>query len=92
MVANCPRCQEADEKRRFPIPMPSPVEAIKFRMEQQGLRPRDLIPYIGLRSRVSEILSGKRRLTLPMIRRLVNGLDIPAAVLIQAPTPTEPAS
>lgn len=63
--------------------LPSPVEAIKFRMDQADLKPVDLIPYIGSRSRVSEILSGKRQLTLEMVRALEAGLGIPAKVLIQ---------
>ncbi len=61
---------------------PTPLEAIEFRMEQQELTPRDLIPYIGSRSKVSEILSGKRALTLPMIRALHIGLGIPLDVLV----------
>ena len=85
----CVDLVEWGEKRHFPIPLPSPIEAIKFRMEQQGLRQRDLIPYIGRRNRVSEVLSGKRRLTLPMIRALVGGLGIPAIVLIQATEPPD---
>ncbi len=71
------------ESRSFQIDPPDPVEAIKFRMEQQNLTPRDLIPYIGSRSKVSEILSGKRPLTISMIRALHSGLKIPASVLIQ---------
>lgn len=65
------------------IAMPSPVEAIQFRMEQLGLRQKDLVPYLGSRSKVSEILSGKRTLTLAMVRSLHNGLGIPANVLVQ---------
>ena len=72
------------ESRQSHLIAPSPVEAIKFRMEQQDLTPRDLIPYIGSRSKVSEILSGKRQLTLPMIRALNSGLGIPATILIQS--------
>lgn len=71
------------ETRNFPSSLPSPVEAIKFRMDQADLKPADLIPYIGSRSRVSEILSGKRTLTLDMVRALESGLGIPAKVLIQ---------
>lgn len=63
--------------------LPDPIEAIKFRMEQQNLSPRDLIPFIGNRSKVSEILSGKRSLTLSMIRALHSGLGIPANILLQ---------
>ncbi len=73
------------EARVFPKSFPNPIEAIKFRMEQADLKPADLIPYIGSRSRVSEILSGKRQLTLDMVRALSNGLGIPAEVLIKKP-------
>jgi len=66
------------ESRQYKFIPPTPVEAIKFRMEQQKLNPRDLIPYIGSRSKVSEVLSGKRSLTLSMIRALSAGLGIPA--------------
>jgi len=71
------------ESRQYQFIPPTPIEAIKFRMEQQKLNPRDLIPYIGSRSKVSEVLSGKRSLTLSMIRALSAGLGIPANVLIQ---------
>lgn len=74
---------ELYEEKAFPIDLPSPVEAIKFRMEQQGLKAKDLIPYIGSASKVSEVLAGKRPLSLTMIRKLVNGLGIPAEVLLQ---------
>lgn len=74
------------EARIFPESLPNPIEAIKFRMEQAGLKPADLIPYLGSRSRVSEILSGKRQLTIDMIRALSEGLGIPAKVLIQEMT------
>lgn len=73
------------ESRIFPATLPDPIEAIKFRMEQTGLKPADLIPYIGSRSRVSEILSRKRTLTLEMIRLLETGLNIPAKVLLNKP-------
>lgn len=73
------------EARAFPEMLPDPIEAIKFRMEQENLKPADLVPYIGSRSRVSEILSGKRQLTLDMVRSLSDGLGIPAKVLIQKP-------
>lgn len=73
------------ELKNFPSDLPSPVEAIKFRMEQSDLQPADLIPYIGSKSRVSEILSGKRQLTLEMVRALETGLGIPAKVLIKKP-------
>lgn len=71
------------EAKHFPLPSVDPIEAIRFRMEQMGLAQRDLVPYIGSKSKVSEILSGKRRLTLPMIRALSAGLGIPLKVLIQ---------
>jgi HTH-type transcriptional regulator/antitoxin HigA len=74
---------EAYEERHWAIEAPDPIEAIRARMEQKDLRQRDLEPMIGSRGRVSEILSRKRALTLPMIRRLSKGLDLPAEVLIQ---------
>ena len=74
---------ERYEDEAYPFGMPTPIEAIKFRMEQQGLAQKDLIPFLGSSGRVSEVLSGKRDLTLPMIRALVDGLGIPAEVLIQ---------
>jgi len=74
------------EKKNHDIGLPSPLEAIRFRMEQQNLRPRDLVPYLGSASRVSEVLGGKRQLSLEMIRKLNNGLGIPTEVLIQEPS------
>lgn len=74
---------EIYEKEHFPIDSPSPLEAIKFRMDQMGLLPKDLVPFIGSKSKVSEILSGKRTLSLNMIRQLARGLNIPVEVLIQ---------
>ena len=71
------------ESRVAPLTLPDPIEAIRFRMDQQGLKQSDLVPYIGSRSKVSEVLSGKRPLTLSMIRRLHEGLGIPARVLLQ---------
>jgi HTH-type transcriptional regulator / antitoxin HigA len=71
------------ESKNFPGSLPSALEAIRFRMEQQHLTARDLIAYIGSRSKVSEVLSGKRSLTLSMIRALNQGLGIPARVLVQ---------
>lgn len=73
---------EAYEAKHFPIELPTPVEAIRFRMEQAGLEPRDLEPYIGSRGKVSEVLSGKQPLTLAMIRALHTHLGIPAEVLV----------
>lgn len=74
----------AYEELHHPIDKPNPIEAIKFRMEQLGLKDQDLVPYIGARSKVSEVLNFKRGLSLPMIRRLSAGLNIPAENLIQA--------
>ncbi len=74
---------EAYEERAHPILPPDPIEAILFRMDQLGLSRRDLEPYLGTRARVSEILNRTRNLTLAMIRRLHEGLGIPADVLIQ---------
>jgi HTH-type transcriptional regulator/antitoxin HigA len=72
----------AYEDKHYPIDPPSPVEAIKFRMDQAGLTPKDLVPMIGPINRVYEILAGSRTLTIPMIRRLHEGLGISADVLI----------
>lgn len=80
---------EAYEARHWLIGAPDPIEAIRTRMAQKNLRQRDLDPMIGTRGRVSEILSRKRSLTLPMIRRLSPGLNIPAEVLIQETHPTD---
>jgi HTH-type transcriptional regulator / antitoxin HigA len=74
---------ERYEEEHFPIDMPDPIAAIKFRMEQSGLSQKDLVPYLGSRSRVSEVLSGKRELTLAMIRSLNKHVGIPADVLIR---------
>jgi len=79
---------EAYEARNWPIEAPDPIEAIRIRMEQKNLRQRDLEPMIGSRGRVSEVLSRKRALTLPMIRRLSKGLDLGADVLIQETQPS----
>ncbi len=76
------------EDEQYPIEPPDPIDAIKFRMEQAGLKPKDLIPYIGSRSKVSEILSGKRDLTLSMIRALNKGLGIPYDSLVKEPNRT----
>jgi HTH-type transcriptional regulator / antitoxin HigA len=73
---------EIYEDRHAPVPPPDPIEAIRFRMEQENLRPQDLVPLLGSRSRVSEVLNGKRPLTLTMIRRLHHDLGIPADVLL----------
>ncbi|MDD3312544.1 hypothetical protein [Pseudodesulfovibrio sp.] len=76
---------EKYEEQAFPIDMPSPVEAILFRMDQLGLRAEEMLPYFGTKSRVSEVLNGKRELTLQMMRALNAGLNIPAEVLLQNP-------
>ena len=74
---------EAYERMRYPIAPPNPIDAIRFRLEQQGLGPGALIGVIGSRTRVYEVLRGARPLTLAMIRRLHERFRIPAAVLIQ---------
>ena len=74
---------QAYEARHFPIDPPDPIEAIKFRMDQAGMSVKDLVPYIGPLNRVYEVLAYKRPLSLNMIRRLSNGLHIPAEVLIR---------
>ena len=76
---------EEYEADQYPITMPNPVDALKFRMEQQALKQADLVPYIGNKSKVSEVLNRKRPLSLAMIRKLHNGLGIPAEVLLQEP-------
>jgi HTH-type transcriptional regulator/antitoxin HigA len=75
---------QAWERKHYPMELPDPVEAIKHHMEQSGLLPRDLIPFIGSRNRVHEVLNRKRPLTLTMIRRLHEGLGIPAESLIKS--------
>ncbi|MEM5325697.1 transcriptional regulator [Paraburkholderia sp. JHI2823] len=73
---------ERYETEHFPLDLPDPVEAIKFRMEQAGLSASDMQPYLGNLNRVYEVLNRKRGLSLAMIRRLNRGLNIPAEVLI----------
>ena len=75
--------QDYESRQQYDFVTPDPIESIKFRMDQQNLTPRNLIPYMGSRSRVSEVLAGKRPLTLSMIRALHSGLGIPARLLIQ---------
>ena len=72
------------ENEHFPIGLPDPIEAIKFRMEQLGYNQNDLADIVGLKSRASEILNRKRKLSLEMIRQLHERLHIPTDVLIQA--------
>src|SRR5437762_13548621 len=74
---------EAWERRHYPMDLPDPVEAIKYHMDQNGLQPRDFIPFIGSRNRVHEVLNRRRALTLTMIWRLHEVLGIPAESLIK---------
>jgi HTH-type transcriptional regulator / antitoxin HigA len=74
---------EAWERKHYRLDLPDPVEAIRYHMEQNGLQPRDLIPFIGGRNRVHEVLNRRRELTINMIRRLHEGLGIPAESLIK---------
>ena len=80
---------EVYEAKHFPIDLPDPVEAIKFRMEQSNLSAKDLVPMIGRLNRVYEILNRKRSLTLAMIWKLHHGLGIPAAILILPTSPLQ---
>lgn len=73
------------ERVRFAFAKPDPIDAILFRMEQQGLRQRDIAPLLGGKNRASEVLSRKRSLTLPMIRALYEKLDIPLGLLVREP-------
>lgn len=82
----------AYERKHYPMPPLDPIDAILFRMEQQELTRRDLEPMIGSRARVSEVLSGNRPLTLPMVRRLSAGLKIAAEVLIAQVVTKRPRS
>lgn len=74
---------EAFEAKHFPVDLPNPIDAIKFRMEQSGLSAADLAPAIGRTNRVYEVLNGKRALTLPMIWKLHQLFGIPAESLIK---------
>ena len=74
---------EKYEEENYPIGPPDPIEAIKFRMEQLGLDQKDMVPYLGYPSRVSDILNGRRQLTVDMIKKLYEELNIPAEVLIK---------
>jgi HTH-type transcriptional regulator / antitoxin HigA len=75
---------EAYENKYFPMGVTDPVEAIKFRMEQQGLTQKDLEPFIGSSGRVSEVMNHKRRLSLQMVKKLHDGLRIPYESLLAA--------
>jgi HTH-type transcriptional regulator / antitoxin HigA len=81
---------EAYENQHYPIGPADPVEAIKFRMEQQGLLAKDLEPYIGPSGRVSEVLNRKRSLSLRMVQRLHHGLKIPYESLLSSPSTPAP--
>ncbi len=76
---------EMYEDKHYPMDMPDPVDAIKFRMEQLGINQQGLVPFIGSRSKVSEVLNRKKSLTLAMMRALHNGLGVPADILLQTP-------
>lgn len=82
---------EKYEEEHFPIAAPDPIEAIRFRMEQAGLAPADLQPYLQSKSKVSEVMNRKRPLSLSMIRALHRGLQIPAEVLVQESQAPYPA-
>ena len=71
------------EDEHFPIDLPDPIEALRFRMEQLGLKQKDLVKTIGFKGRVSDILNKKRKLSLPMIRRISSSLNIPTSVLVK---------
>lgn len=71
------------ERLNYPIDLPDPIDAIKFRMDQLGYKPKDLAKVLGFRSRVTEVLNKKRKLSLDMIRRLNRDLHIPTEVLVQ---------
>ena len=81
---------ETYEDKAHPIDPPDPIAALRFRMEQEGLKPKDLIPYIGSKSKVSEVLSRRRPLSLAMIRKLVTELHFPAEVALRK-TKSRPA-
>ena len=81
---------ELYEERNYPIGFPDPAAAIKFRMDQANLTPRDLAPFIGSRAKVSEVLSGKRAITMSMARALHRHLGIPADVLLREPRASLP--
>lgn len=83
---------ERYEETTFPIDLPGPVEAIRFRMEQQGLSQKDMIPYFGSAARVSEVLNGKRKLSVNMMRKLNRDLGVPAEVLLHEPGAELPAN
>ncbi len=73
---------ESYEIKHYPIAPPDPVDSIKFRMEQMDMTKADMVKYLGSQSRVSEVLNGKRKLTLSMVKSLYKGLKIPAEILL----------
>ena len=77
---------EAYEQKHHPIPEPDPIEAVKFRMEQMGLKPAGLAKYLGRRGRVSEVLNRKRPLSVTMMRTLYRKLHVPAESLLAKPS------
>lgn len=79
------------ESKVHPVDLPDPIEAIRFRMDQAGLKPKDLVPFIGSASKVSEVLSGKRTLSISMMRNLHREMGIPAEVLLQDPNAKLPS-
>jgi HTH-type transcriptional regulator / antitoxin HigA len=83
---------DAYEQKAFPIDPPNPIDAIRFRLEQQGLTTQALVGVIGGRSRVHEVMNGKRALSLEMIRRLNARFGIPAEVLIRSMRPRKRAA
>jgi HTH-type transcriptional regulator/antitoxin HigA len=83
---------EAYETKHYPMDPPDPIEAIRFRMEQQGLTRKDLESMIGTRNRIAEVLNRKRSLSIDMIRRLHDGLGISADILIQPSLPEHAAA
>jgi HTH-type transcriptional regulator/antitoxin HigA len=76
---------DAYEKKHFPLEKPSPIEMLEFVMENRGMTRADLVPFIGSKSKVSEVLAGKRSFSLAMIRKLHRGLSIPADILLAEP-------
>ena len=76
---------DAYERKRYPLEQPDPIDYLKFEMDRRDLSVSDLVPFIGRRNRVYEVLSGKRRLSIPMIRRLHRSLGIPLEVLLAEP-------
>ena len=76
---------DAYERKRYPLEQPDPIDYLKFEMERRGLSVSDLVPFIGQPNRVYEVLSGKRGLSIQMIRRLHRGLGIPLEILIAEP-------